>query len=61
MKAQELLRQYGENRLLEKKKKTNGSALRSSLKDVMILILIAAAAISLVIAVYEGHGFLNRC
>lgn len=57
MKAQELLRQYGENRLLEKKKKTNRQRFAEQFKDVMILILIAAAAISLVIAVYEGHGF----
>jgi len=55
--AQELLRQYGENKLGEKKRKTNLQRFAEQFKDVMILILIAAAVISFVIAIYEGRGF----
>ncbi|MHB1453953.1 MAG: calcium-translocating P-type ATPase, PMCA-type [Saccharofermentanales bacterium] len=57
IKVQERLFQYGKNKLLEKKKKTNLQRFVAQFKDVMILILIAAAAISFVIAVYESHGF----
>ncbi len=57
IKVQERLSQYGKNKLLEKKKKTNLQRFVAQFKDVMILILIAAAAISFVIAVYESHGF----
>ncbi len=46
---------YGENKLREKKKKTNLSRFFDQFKDVMILILIAAAAISFGIACYEGE------
>ena len=41
---------YGENRLREKKKKTNLQRFFDQFKDVMILILIAAAIVSFVIA-----------
>ena len=47
--------QFGENRLREKKKKTNWERFLDQFKDVMILILIAAAAISFVVACVEGE------
>lgn len=46
---------YGENKLQEKKKKSNFSRFIDQFKDVMILILIAAAAVSFGIACYEGE------
>lgn len=51
--------QYGENRLREKKNKSNLRRFIDQFKDVMILILIAAAAVSFVIACIEGdpEGF----
>lgn len=47
---------YGENKLREKKKKTNLQRFFVQFKDVMILILLAAAAVSFVVACLEGDA-----
>jgi len=54
--VQKLLQEHGENRLKEGKKKTNLQKFLEQFKDVMILILLAAAVISFVIAAIEGKG-----
>ena len=48
------LEKHGENRLQEKKKKSNLQRFADQFKDAMILILIAAAVVSFVIACVEG-------
>lgn len=52
---QEKRDQFGENKLREKKKKTTFQRFLDQFKDVMILILIAAAVISFAIACAEGE------
>ena len=53
--AELILAMHGENKLSEKKKKTTLQRFLDQFKDVMILILLAAAAISFVIACVEGN------
>lgn len=54
-KAAELKAEFGENRLREKKKKTNIQRFFDQFKDAMILILIAAAAVSFTVVCVEKN------
>lgn len=57
--AQKRIEKFGENKLNEKPKKTMIARFFDQMKDVMIIILLVAAAISLGLAIYEsarGHG-----
>lgn len=47
------LEQYGKNKLKEPKKKSNIQRFFDQFKDVMIVILIIAAIISFIVAIYE--------
>ena len=49
--------QYGPNRLAEGKKATLAQRFLAQLKDPMIIILLAAAAVSGVTSVYAGESF----
>ncbi|NLN87581.1 MAG: calcium-translocating P-type ATPase, PMCA-type [Syntrophomonadaceae bacterium] len=51
------LQEYGENRLEAKKKKSMIQRFFEQFKDAMIVILLIAAAISFVVAIYEGEGY----
>lgn len=53
--AEKRLGRYGANVLAEKKKKTNLQRFFDQFKDAMILILIAAAVVSFVVACVEGN------
>ena len=54
-KVTERLQKYGENRLRENKKKSNFSRFIDQFKDVMIIILLIAAAVSFGVVIFEKN------
>lgn len=54
--VQKRLVQYGANELVGKKNKNFIQKFIEQLKDVMVIVLLIAAAISFVLAIIEGHG-----
>jgi len=57
--AEQALKKYGRNQFAEEKKESLAAAILHQLKDVATLILIFAAGLSLVLAIREGHGYLE--
>ncbi len=57
--AQSRMERFGENALAGKPPKTFWMRFFQQFMDVMILILIAAAAVSMGVAVYEKHGYIE--
>jgi len=55
--ASRRLQEYGPNQLKDKPKRSLAQRFFDQFKDVMIIILIIAAVISFVVAIYEGEGF----
>lgn len=53
------LESHGENRLREEKKKGNFRRFLEQFKDIMIIILMAAAVLSFAVSFYEGEGFIE--
>lgn len=54
--VRKLIEEHGENKLKEARKKTNLQRFFDQFKDVMILILLMAAAISFIVALIEGNS-----
>ncbi len=59
--AEKRLREHGENKLREAKKQSLVSRFFAQLRDPMIIILLVAALVSLVTALYEGGSIADAC